>query len=216
MKSFLLAGLTILGLIIPSLAVDESEEPLLGYTLNIGEQKVRVEAGRETVVQGNFENPKVTLQADTEKHFTYAGLDFRYPAYFAFEAAMETEGIRIWTLSGNGCVLIIQHYHTVAMNAEEFAKGLKGQYGKSATAKPTSRKFNHQTFHGLQVTAKIAGVQMTQDVLAFDTKGGCRLLIIQQSDGDNAASKEEFERVIKLLNTTLQVKPLPKMDSALH
>ena len=215
-KFFRLACFTTLGLIIPSLAADQSKEPPLGYTLRIEGQNVRVEAGSETTIQGKFENPKVLLEPDTERHFTYAALDFRYPAYFAFKAEMETEGIRIWTLSGNSCVLMIQHYQAVEMTVEDFANALKDQYGKSATVKPISRKFNNQTYNGLQVIAKLAGAKITQDVLPFNSKGGSRFLMIQQSDGDSDVSKAESGLVVKLLNTTLDIKPLLKEDSNLN
>ena len=188
----------------------------MGYTLKIGEQKVRVEAGSETTIQGMFENPKVTLEPDTERHFTYAGLDFRYPAYFAFEADMETESVRIWTLSGNSSTLMIQHYQTLEMTVEQFTDALKTQYGKSATVKPISRQFKGRTYHGLQVTAKIAGATITQDVLPFDSTIGSRFLMIQQSDGESEVSKAEAELVVKLLNSSLDIKPLSKGDSGLH
>jgi hypothetical protein len=191
------------------LKASEDQEPPLGYTLQIGQEKVALEPGREVQVKGNFENPKLILVPDEERQFEAAGVQFRYPAYFTFEANSTTEGIRIWTLSGKQQVLMVQAMAGVKLSAQDMADALKTQYGKGAKTAPVGWKIGGRKYEAVRVSVNLAGVKLLQHVLALPTKNGSRFLILQDSTEDDPAPDTEKELVTELLNKTLTLTDPP-------
>ncbi len=185
------------------LKASEEKEPPLGYTLQIGEERVALEPGREVQVKGRFENPKLILVPDEERQFGAAGVQFQYPAYFTFEADFTAEGIRIWTLSGKQQVLMVQAMAGVKLSAQDMADALRTQYGKGAKTAPVSWKIGDRQYDAVRVSFHLAGVKLVQDVLALPTKNGSRFLIQQDSTEDDPAHEAEKELVTALLNKTL-------------
>ena len=93
-----------------ALVASEDKEPELGYTLLVDDQPIRLQPNKETVIAGIFTNLHVRLIPEQERHFTYGGFSFKYPAHFGFEADFRTPGLKLWTLSGNDFVIMVQKY----------------------------------------------------------------------------------------------------------
>jgi hypothetical protein len=185
------------GLVIAS----EKQEPSLGYTLRLGKETVRLVPGQETQLKGVFENPKATLIPDKERLFTYAGLTFKYPSNFAFEADFKTDGVKIWSLDGSDFIIMVQQYDAV-VTPKTLSEQLKKMYGPATKTESTSYKFNGTELSGVRVVATIAETKLTQDVLAVPTKKGSRVLILQ--DAKEKVSDDESKFVLKLLNESFK------------
>jgi hypothetical protein len=186
-------------------SASEKDEPLLGYTLQIDGKEVLLEPGKELKIEGKFENPKVKLLPNQTRLFSAAGVVFKYPAYFTFEADFSTDGIKIWTLSGKDFMVML-HQISANVSAKEIAEGMKTQYGKSSKTSPISRKINGQNLKGVRVTANLAGAGLVQDVLALPTENGSRLLILQDltEKEKEAESVAETKLATDLLDATLE------------
>jgi len=184
------------------LLASDKDEPSLSYTLRVDKETVRLVPGKDVQIKGRFDNPTVTLVPDTERLFTYAQVTFKYPANFAFEADFDTEGLKMWTLDGNNCVIMVQQYESLAMTPKAFAEQLKKLYGAGTRTENKSYTFNGQKYSGIRVHLTLASQKMIQDVLALPTKTGSRLLILQDNPPEEKQS-EESKTVLKLLNETL-------------
>ena len=184
-------------------SASEKDEPPLGYTLQIDGKEVLLEPGKELKIEGKFENPKVKLLPNQTRLFSAAGVVFKYPAYFTFEADFSSEGVKIWTLNGKEFMIMV-HQFSAKLSAQQMAESMKAQYGKSAKTSPVSRKINGQNLKGVRVTANFAGAGITQDVLDLPTENGNRLLVIQDLIEKEEESVEETKLSMGLLDETLE------------
>jgi hypothetical protein len=197
-----ITGLLCWGLLVLASA-SEKDEPQLGYTLQIDGKDILLEPGKELKIEGKFENPTVKLLPNQERLFSAAGVSFKYPAYFTFEADFSTEGIKIWTLSGKDFTLMLQQVTSAKLSAQDMAEAMKSQYGKNAKTSPTSRKINGETLKGVRVKANLAQTGMIQDVLSLPTENGSRLLVVQDLVEKSADSTAETKLAMDLLDATL-------------
>jgi hypothetical protein len=187
----------------------EEIEPPLGHVLQIGQEKIRLEPGKELQINGNFDNPKLKLIPDLERQFNAAGVQFKYPAYFTFEADFTTEGIRIWTLGGKQMLLMLQAMDGVKVSAQEMADSMKDEYGKKAKTAPLTRKIGGKQMEGVRISADLAMVKLQQDIFALPSKNGSRFLIVQDTTEGEAAFKAEKDDVNALLDKTLRLSDPP-------
>ena len=130
----------------------EKDEPLLGYTLQVNGKNILLEPGKEVKIEGTFENPMVKLVPKQERFFSAAGVSFKYPAYFTFEADFSAEGIKIWTISGKDFMLMLHQLADGKLTATAMAEAMKSQYGKSAKTSPTERTINGQKLKGVRIS----------------------------------------------------------------
>jgi hypothetical protein len=189
-----------------ALVASEKEEPPLGYSLRLDKQTIRLVPGQEIQIPGRFENPRATLVPDKERLFTYGGVQFKYPASFSFEADLETEGIKVWTLDGNDFVITIHQYESEGITPKYLADELKKVYGAKTKTESKSYTFNGEKYSGLRVNATVAETKVIQDILTVPSKKGSRLLILQDHPPDAKVSQDESKLVLKLLNETLSNK----------
>ena len=189
-------------LIVTCLRAEDKEPPVL-YTLQIGDKKVRLGENKPAKVEGSFANPEVKLIPDNERHFTYGGLSFKYPKYFAFEADFTTEGLKIWTLDGNDFVIIVQSYEE-KMTGADVVKEMVQMYGANTKKKEITYKFNKQNLKGTRLVVKFAQITLYQDVLEVPTKKGSRILILQDLPLEEKISDKESKNVLSLLSETFK------------
>ena len=160
------------------LVASDKEEPALSYTLRLDKETIRLVPGKEIQIKGRFDNPTATLVPDTERLFTHGQVTFKYPANFAFEADFDTKDVKIWTLDGNSCVIMVHQYESAEMAPKEFAAQLKKMYGAGTRIESRLFSLNGQKYSGVRIHATIASQKLIQDVLALPAKKGSRLLIL--------------------------------------
>ncbi len=182
----------------------DHDEPALGYTLRIGDKQVRIEPGQEIVAMGNFQDPKIALVPDKFRQFTYAGMAFKYPANFAFEADFETEGVKIWSLDGNDFVIMLHQFQEPSMTPQALAEEMVNTYGPESKSEPISYRFNGAEYKGTRVHFTVFGTKLFQDILGIPTPEGSRLLLLQDLPAEEKVSEEERKLVLKLLDESLK------------
>ena len=178
----------------------EAVEPPVVYSLQVGDKVVRLKEGEPAELTGTFTNPKLTLTADDFRVFPYAGISFRYPSHFAFEADLEDKNLRRWSLDGNNCVIMVQRYGVeVAMH--DLTDALVKQYGENNTVQSdVSLTLAGKKLLGKRITAKLAGSTIVQDVFPIPSaKGSTLLLLLQDTPNDDGTPSDERQLLEKRL-----------------
>lgn len=183
----------------------ESIEPPLGYSLQVGNESISLREGQPVQLTGTFVNPQVKLSSDDFRTFPYAGLSFRYPKDFSFEADFTNPDLRQWSLDGQNCVILIQVVKA-SVPVSEFADTLTDQYGKqNCQVADVSITLGDHKFKGKRVQAKLVMHTLVQEVFSLPTSAGTRLLLLQDSPKDDGTPSEERKRLGKLLTETFAI-----------
>ena len=207
MRSFLLACAVISTFTVSnSFAADETIEPPLKLTLEVDGKPFPIELGREQKLTGDFRNPTVVLRAAPTREFTYGGIAFDYPSNFSWEAEIQNEAYKSWTLSGNDSKILYFSFGD-EVTPDVFASALAQQYGEEKTKiTDFSRTFGKQKFAGKRVIANIAGITLVQDVLIVPAPAKrWRILILQNVAPEVSPRGGEPKKVLELLSKTLVV-----------
>ena len=85
----------------------DQEPPLLLY-LEAEGQRITIELDKPFDLAAIAGKKTATLRAEPYRVFPYAGLSFRYPSDYSFEAEQENDRSS-WTLDGNSCVIMVHH-----------------------------------------------------------------------------------------------------------
>jgi hypothetical protein len=195
-----------------ALVAAEDKEPELGYTLLVDDQPIRLQPNKETVIAGTFTNLHVRLIPEQERHFTYGGLSFKYPAHFAFEADFRTPGVKLWTLNGNDFVIMVQKYDDLGIGPGQLVSQLKKKYGEATKTSKISHRLNGREYSGIRISVELATIRLFQDVLEIPTEKGSRLLMLQDLHAEEKVSGEEAKTVLRLLNETLKLHAQPLLS----
>lgn len=172
-------------------STDLAREPDAIFVLDINGQKVKLKKDEATVVKGEFKNPKVSLSIEPYKEFTYGGIYVKYPQHYGFEADVADENVKMWNLSGNSGILMIQKY-SLEMDHKTMAQLLVPRYGEdNARLDECSMKFMGKMVSGTRVIANFGGTAISQEVYSFKLANGSVLLIIQ--DGIDEEGKHTRE-----------------------
>ena len=194
---------TLFSLILTCNLQAETEEPKLSYELLIGEKRVDITADNETVVEGDFSNPKIRLIPSKVRLFNYAGISFEYPSNFAFEADLTTPGIKIWTLDGNDNVIMIQK-HAGKIELSELMMELKTLYGEGVEPAKVKHMLGGKEYSGLRVKLELATIKIIQDYIQLPCKDGSLVMMVQDFPIEEKISDAEIKNVLKLLNTSFK------------
>lgn len=177
----------------------ESIEPPLGYSLQVGDKVIRLKEGEPAQLAGTFANPKITLTSDDYRVFPYAGISFRYPSYFAFEADSKSKTLHTWVLSGNDCKIMI-HQYKLKVDTSDLVEALVDRYGKENTVQSdVSLTLAGQTLNGKRIKAKIFGSTFVQDLIPIPSTKGVTILLLQDSPNDDGTASDERRLLEKRL-----------------
>jgi hypothetical protein len=192
----------------PVTAQDEAKEPPQKFTVNLGDQSVKVLEGESVKLTGSFTNPQLTIKPDPYRVFPYQGLRFQYPRSFSFEADLTGPGEKNWTLSGND-VRIMLFVFDERTTVAEFAEGVISELGKAnckivdANAK---LKLGTIEITGVKLHMTISTHGVTQDIYSIPTpRPKTRLLVFQDSPDENGNRSAEAKGVLETLNKSFQV-----------
>lgn len=180
----------------------ESVEPPLGLSLHIGEEVVRVQDGQPIRLSGNFTNPQVKVLTDDFRTFAYAGISFRYPKDFAFEADLDGKPVlRRWTLDGKDCIIFVHAFSAEDVSLDSAVDGLLGEYGKqNCKVTPASITLAGQKLDGRKVVAKLTvSATIEQAIFRLPTTSGTKMLMLQDTPKNDGTPSDERKFVGKLL-----------------
>src|SRR5688572_12225399 len=103
-----LAGAALLGVLAPRPALD-SQDPPLRVTVRIDGVEHHVDDGAEFTAVVAGKEVRAGVSVHPCRRFEQAGIRFDFPRDMAF-AHEEAEGVDIWTLDGDDCVLHVQAF----------------------------------------------------------------------------------------------------------
>ena len=184
---------------------DETKEPKAGYTLHINGEILKIEAGKEIDLKGEFKDLKLTLVPDKMKKFNFGSVEFSYPSHMSFEADIN-DGLKIWTLNGNEMVLMYYQFPNLKMSAKDLAESIASQYGEETVVVPIEMKLNGVKYKCSKLNITLAGIKLHQTICSLPSKQGSQLFIIQDNYREEGENKDKNVEVMKLLNTTFNVK----------
>jgi hypothetical protein len=185
-------------------AVDESVEPADTYKLALNETEVEIFTDQEIELPENAGKAKARLIVNPEKRFNYGDVDFQYPRYFTFEADLNEPEVRLWSLSGNKAVLMVQRY-PVEMDHKLMAEQLLPSFGEgNSTLGTCEMMFNGVNNAGSRVVTTIGEGTIAQEIYSFDMANGSLLMILQDTL-DNDKNSDEFKAFRAQLSRTFKI-----------
>lgn len=188
-----------LALAAPVSAADESVEPPINYTLIINGKAFDLNPQGETSIPGKFTNPKVKLQAAEHRRFGYGGVKFHYPAQFTWEAAVEDEGYRSWTLSGNDVRIMFLVFDS-GISLDDFVNRMISQYKKrNCRTESTTRQLGEKHYPGTKLTVTLAGTSLVQEFFLIASGDKTKILMLQDFPQGGQATPEakQAERLMR-------------------
>lgn len=134
----------------------------------------------------------------------HAGIHFLYPSYFTWEADIQGNHYKCWTMSGND-VKITCFIMAVAVSVDAFVEGIIEQFGpRNCKIEKTSRKLGGKLYSGKRITVRIRQIGIVQDVYPIHGAPGARFLVLQDNLCEPGESIEEAERTTKLLQESFR------------
>lgn len=173
-------------------SADEMAEPPVSYTLEVDGKPHAIQPDKPLEIAGTLQSPKVVLRVSEYRTFTCAGMTFRYPTSFSWEAEAE-EGVTSWILDGNSVVVMVyrfDHVVTAKSFAEEYADSFHQSDG-FARIRPIERNFGGALRKGLVVETRILDHRMVSEIYTLQSDKGTRLLMFQDSPPDGEMNSEE-------------------------
>ncbi len=182
----------------------EDTEPPIGYTLQVGGEMLRLFPGEEKKLSGNYNDPKICLIEDIEREFCYAGMSFKYPAYFSFEADVKSDEYKNWTLSGND-VKIMVFMIKGKFTPDTYVSGMKSKFGNKTKITDITHNLGGNTFKGKRVRINVADTAIYQDAFLISKGLYYTTIVIQDSPVKEKLTNKETVWVTKLLRTTFKI-----------
>jgi len=173
----------------------EDEEPPQTFQLEIdGSKGIPIELDQPFAAASIPVGKTAVLRVEAYRTFRYAGLSFRYPREYLFEADLTNAGIASWILTGNDCMLNIQRHEGRAdpeALRNELLEHLMGAYkpGLSETA-AVRLKLGTATVTGTRVQVQLWGEAIHQDVFAFRPGRDSVVVLIQDTLKDGKPSAD--------------------------
>ena len=196
------AVLICLGLSSRCLAVDEREEPALQYFLEVNGKQHELFLNKQMKIRGAYSDPQVVLNVSSTRKFAYGGVAFEYPAYFSWEAEIENDEEKVWTLSGND-FKVMYFVMPDSLTIENYAEAMVERFGEGSTrVSGSERKLGARRFTGKLLFVQLAGTVLNLEIYALPAQSGSRLLVLQDSPRDDGAISEEGEKALQLLSTS--------------
>lgn len=184
---------------------DESIEPSSIFVLDVNGEKFELTSGKPTELPIEVKNPKVALEVKPYKEFTYAGIYLKYPQSFSFEADLADETVKMWNLSGNSGILMIQKY-SLEMDHQTMAHLLQPRYGeKNARIADCEILLDGKKVPGTKVVATFGGTSISQEVYSFNVEGGSILVILQDSIDEEGKPTQEGVDLKGMISKTFKL-----------
>ncbi len=181
-------------------ASNGSEEPPLKYVLIVDGKAHEVTLDEPLKIEGEFKDPTVSLKAASTRLFTYGDVEFQYPAAFGWEAEINGESEKTWTLSGNDFT-IMYFVLPAELDSEAFLSAMASGFGgKNEDAAETKQELGGKTYAGHGMYLEFAGIALNIEAYALPSKGGSRLLVFQDSTDGTVRQSAEAKGAIELMS----------------
>lgn len=201
-------AVTLAGL--PAAAGDgEARDPKLNFFFEADGKRVPIELDAPFTTAALGASKSVVLRLEPHREFTYGGVRFRFPREYSFEADLADPNVKIWTLSGNDCVLMIHRYANQPSVDElqqsvvdEMLKAYKGAKKKTA---PVSMDVQGTVNKGTRIEAELASTRIHQDLYAIRSGKDVVMLIVQDTPKEGGDASKERLATERLLRDSLKL-----------
>jgi len=174
---------------------DESKEPPIKYILKVGDKSVPITEGESAKIEGKFTNPVVSLTAEPHRVFKFQGVTFKYPRSFTFEADLEDENVKNWTLSGNDFE-IMYFVATAPLAVDEFVTNMTNQFGEEnckVTDPDAKITLGETELTGKTLEITIATHKIVMDTYHLPSAGERHRLLVFQDSMDEETGEHSQE-----------------------
>jgi hypothetical protein len=186
--------------------LDETTEPPQAHSLEINGQAYPIELGKPVILSGAFTNPTVKLAAAATRHFAKAGIEFDYPASFTWEADVEQQETKSWTLSGNDFKIMVFSLG-VKITADSYAKLLVKKFGAEKTrVLPTERKLGQFTYPGRLLTTTLSDTAISQEIFELSSQSASQLIVFQDTPPEGKGVSSEAQAALKVVTASFEIK----------
>lgn len=189
---------------------DDTKEPPLQFRVELNGRSIELTEGAAFQVEGQFQNPTVSVTPLPYRIFTRQRVSFRYPRSFTFEADLDNPASRTWTLSGNDFNLML---FDVAgdLTPHKFAANMAERFGKdnaSITNTAAEITLGNQVFPGVSLHMSVVQHRMMMDVYRIlGAHDRTTLLVFQDSRDDEGNRSLEGTNAIRQLSASFAVLP---------
>jgi hypothetical protein len=184
---------------------DESKEPPSTFVVTVGQESVVIKEGETAQLDGQFTNPSVSVTPQAYRVFPYAGIKFKYPRSFTFEADLSDPNSKSWTLSGNDLKIMIFVLNS-RLTTADFANNMMEQFGGEncqVVDANASLAMGKQTLSGTTIHVSVATFKMAMDIYLVPSRGpATKLLVIQDSLDDAGNRSKEGKQTLEELSSS--------------
>lgn len=188
--------------------VDENTEPPSLYTITLGDTDVPVLLDRPVDVEVNGAKTRLLLRVKPYRVLDLDGVRFRYPRAMQFKVQTITSSFKMWTLSGNDAVVIVQRGTDADVDEarETVIEEMVARWGTNLQ----SRDDASMTLAGRKATGErlritIADQTIEQSVYALDVGSAAFVLILQDSLDDQGKPSEDARRTFGMLRDSFAI-----------
>ena len=190
---------------------EDAKEPPAVFSVEAGGKTVSAELDKAFELDTPGGKTTVKIRLEPYRQFSRAGLSFKYPTKFLFEADLDTKGVVIWTLEGSSCVVLVQRFDDrddPAAVLKEVVKGMIDGFGKANVREGAATlEAGAEKLKGTALRIKVAGESVNYRLFAFASGKNTVILSLQDSPGEDGAPSADAKAVDALLKETLK---LPK------
>ena len=187
---------------------DESVEPPLEFSLEIGDRKLPVTLDKSFILESDGGRENATLRVKPTRHFRYGQLSLRYPRYYTFEADLSDPEVSMWILSGNSNVIMLLRYPDRTDKDElldEMLATLREQYGQeNVKTGDASITLDERRLKGSRLQVRLAGEIIRQEIFSFASSDAGYVVVFQDTPNDLGRASREAVIAKELLTETFQ------------
>ncbi len=186
-----------------NLSKDE-EPPLIFELISENETQYFIE-NQPKKWNGSVKDSEMIIKVYDWKLFPHNNIEFEYPRTYSFEADLSITN-DIWTLSGYDFKIMVIR-PIIGMNVKVYVDEMIAQFGPSnCSTKEITKKINNSELNGIQLSVKLAGINLELDVLEIiDNSGKKSLLVFQDSLSDSKENSKESLSTMKRIEQTFKV-----------
>lgn len=186
----------------------EKVEPPLEFVLEVDGKSQPLELGKIFSIKGVSEKSALKLTLKPDRYFEKAGVRFRYPKEYTFEADLEDPAEPNWTLSGNDNKIMLFKSKALADHATErknFENELLEGFGsKNVKISKASIALQGRELSGTRFDIDYQGTHIRQDYFSFAHGDFNFILGIQDCPKENGQTTAGTAMATKLLAESFQ------------
>jgi len=186
----------------------DQEPPLLLYLESNG-KRIPIELDKPFGIEALSGGKTATLRAEPFRVFPFAGLSFRYPRGYSFEAKLENAGVSLWTLTGNDFVIMVQQYPATRNHAairQTVTNGMIKAYGGAKTREvDTKLELDGAVLHGRRLEFNLAETLLHQELFSFAAGDSSVVLLLQDTPDQNGKPSPDRISTEKMLRESLRI-----------